>query len=81
VLADAVPRWPDLDEVDVMVGDVGLDLDLTPQVFGHALTSPEADAVQISLGKRHHTFQPVQDTPQHPPPGDSEQARARICGH
>ncbi len=57
VLADAVPRWPDLDDVDVAVGDVGLDLDLIPQVLGHALPSPEADAVQISLGKRHHAFQ------------------------
>jgi hypothetical protein len=59
VLADAVPRGPDLHDVDVAVGDVGLNLDLIPQVLGHTLPSPEADALQIGLGKRHHTFHSV----------------------
>ena len=36
-------------------GDVGLDLQLLPQVLGDALPRPEPDAVQVSLGKRHHT--------------------------
>jgi hypothetical protein len=40
-------------------------------VLGYAIASPEADAVQISLGKRHHTFQPVrgQSTSIHLPTG------------
>jgi hypothetical protein len=53
VLADAVPRWPDLDDVDVSVGDVGLDLDLVPEVLGYSLTRPQADAVEICLRKSH----------------------------
>jgi hypothetical protein len=59
VLADAIPRRAHLDDVDVPVRDVGLDLDLVPQMLGYALTHPEADAVQISLGKRHHTNVPL----------------------
>lgn len=35
--------------------EVGLDLQLVPQMLGHALRRLEADAMQISLGKRHHT--------------------------
>ena len=55
VLTDAVPRRPHLDDVDVSVGDVGLDLQLVPQVRGHPLSRPKADAVQVSLWKYHHT--------------------------
>jgi hypothetical protein len=59
VLADAVPRRAHVDYVDMAVGDVGLDLQLVPQVLGHTLTRPEADAPQISLGKSHHTSVPL----------------------
>jgi hypothetical protein len=54
VLADPIPRWPDLDDVDVAVGDVGLNLQLVPQMLGHALARPETDTVQVNLRKRHH---------------------------
>src|SRR4051794_24175937 len=61
VLADAVPRWAHLDDVDVALGAVGLDLDLVPQVLRHAPTRPESDAVQISLGKPHYTSVPLSE--------------------
>lgn len=57
--ADPIPGRAHLDDVDVPVGDVGFDLHLVLQVLGHALPHPEADAVQVSLGKRHHTSVPL----------------------
>jgi catechol-2,3-dioxygenase len=72
VLADAVPRRTHLDDVDVAVGDVGLHFEFVPQVLGHALKSPEADAVQISFGERHHISLSSKTRRQHPPVGDSE---------
>lgn len=59
MLTDVIPRRPHLDDVDVTVRDVGLDFDLVPQALGHPLTSPEADAVEISVRKRHHTSVPL----------------------
>lgn len=53
VLADAVPRRSYFDDVDVPVGDVGLDLEFVPQVLGDTLACLSAYAVEIGLGERH----------------------------
>nr|KEP23282.1 hypothetical protein DA06_10210 [Georgenia sp. SUBG003] len=56
--ADAVPRWAHLDDVNMAVHDVGLDLDLVPQVLRHTLPRPEPDAVEIGLGQSHQASLP-----------------------
>jgi len=54
VLADAVPRRTDLDDVDMPIGDVRLDLQLVPQMFRHALACPSLNSLKVCVGHRRH---------------------------
>ena len=61
VLTHTVPRWAHLDDVDMSAADVGLNLQLVPQVLGHPLSRPQADAVQVSLRKCPNTSVPLSE--------------------
>jgi hypothetical protein len=54
VLADAVLRGPHLDDVDVALGDVGLNLDLLPQVLGHPHEPRGGCGGDLSQGAASH---------------------------
>jgi hypothetical protein len=54
VLAEAVPRRSHLDDVHMPFGDVGLDLQLFPEVFRHALTRLHVNELKVPVGECRH---------------------------
>src|SRR5699024_2065414 len=53
LLADPVPRRPDLDDVDMPLTHVSLDAQLVPLLLGDALARPQLDPVQVALRDGH----------------------------
>ena len=52
-LTPPVPRWPRLVDRDVPIGGFALHPHLTPEMFGHTLSAPRADAQEVVVGNGH----------------------------